>query len=112
VTRRSYGGCAAIVAGIPEQDRLYDYLDGQEKDVEAISLAEAKAHLSELIDRVEAGASIEIRRRGKPVAKLSAARPPRKPIDVEALQALIATMPLPAQSAGTLVREMRDNDRY
>jgi prevent-host-death family protein len=114
MTRRSYksGAFTAVFAGIPEQDRVYDYPDGQEKDVEAISLADAKAHLSELIDRVEAGASIAITRRGKPVAKLSAALPPRRPIDVEALRALVATMPLPAPSAATLVREMRDHDRY
>ncbi len=38
--------------------------------MDAISLADAKAHLSELVDRVEAGASIGITRRGKPVARL------------------------------------------
>ncbi len=39
-------------------------------DMNAMSLAEAKAHLSELLDRVEAGDSVEITRRGKPVARL------------------------------------------
>lgn len=37
----------------------------------AVNLAEAKAHLSELVARVEAGDSIDITRRGKPVARLS-----------------------------------------
>jgi antitoxin (DNA-binding transcriptional repressor) of toxin-antitoxin stability system len=36
-----------------------------------ISLADAKAHLSELVDRIEARASIDITRRGKPVAAFS-----------------------------------------
>jgi prevent-host-death family protein len=40
--------------------------------MEAINLADAKAHLSELVDRVEAGDSIAITRRGKPVARLTA----------------------------------------
>ncbi len=78
----------------------------------AISLADAKAHLSELVDRVEAGDSIEITRRGKPVARLTAVAQPRKRIDVALLQSLTATMPPPAESAADLVRSMRDGDRY
>ena len=49
--------------------------------MDAITLAEAKAHLSELVDRVEAGDSIDITRRGKPVARLTAPERPRKRID-------------------------------
>jgi len=41
----------------PRPDALYDHLYGQESDVVAIKLADAKAQLSELIDRVEAGDS-------------------------------------------------------
>lgn len=78
----------------------------------AISLADAKAHLSELVDRVEAGDSIEITRRGKPVARLTAVAKPRKRIDVALLQSLTATIPPPAESAADLVRSMRDGDRY
>lgn len=78
----------------------------------AISLADAKAHLSELVDRVEAGDSIEITRRGKPVARLSAVSAPRKPIDIAALEALTATMPPAPQNAADLVRMMRDDARY
>lgn len=78
----------------------------------AVNLAEAKAHLSELVDRVEAGDSIEITRRGKPVARLTAAAKRRKAIDAAALQSLTATMPMQSQSAADLVRSMRDGDRY
>lgn len=35
-----------------------------------VSLASAKAHLSELLDRVEMGESVEITRRGKTVARI------------------------------------------
>jgi prevent-host-death family protein len=91
---------------------LYDYIDGQERKMTAISLAEAKAHLSELIDRVEAGDSVEITRRGKPVARLTAVAKPRRPIDIAALEALSAAMPPQSQSAADLVRGMRDSDRY
>ena len=78
----------------------------------AISLADAKAHLSELVDRVEAGDSIDISRRGKPVARLTGVSRPRKPIDAARLQSLTASMPSQVQDAADLVRSMRDSDRY
>lgn len=77
----------------------------------AISLADAKAHLSELIDRVEAGDTIDITRRGRRVARLTAVAAPRKPIDRAALQALTEATPPQSQGAGDLVRAMRDGDR-
>lgn len=78
----------------------------------AISLAEAKAHLSELIDRVEAGESIEITRRGKPVARLGPVEIKRQPIDLAQWEALTASLEPASQSAADLVRAMRDGDRY
>lgn len=78
----------------------------------AINLADAKAHLSELVDKVETGGSIEITRRGKPVARLVAAAGPRRRIDAALLRGLTATMPPQAESAADLVRSMRDGDRY
>ncbi|HZC15181.1 MAG TPA: type II toxin-antitoxin system prevent-host-death family antitoxin [Caulobacteraceae bacterium] len=80
--------------------------------MDAISLADAKAHLSDLVDRVEAGDSIDITRRGKPVARLTAAARPRKPIDAAMLHSLTATMPSQVEAAADLVRSMRDGDRY
>ena len=77
-----------------------------------VSLADAKAHLSELVDRVEAGDSIDITRRGKPVARLTAVARPRKAIDITLLRSLTAVMAAPSQSAADLVRSMRDGDRY
>jgi prevent-host-death family protein len=80
--------------------------------VDAINLADAKAHLSELIDRVEAGDSIDITRRGKPVARLTAVARPRKRVDAALLQSLTETMPPQPQDAASLIRSMRDGDRY
>ncbi len=77
----------------------------------AISLAEAKARLSELIDRVAAGEPIDITRRGKPVARLTPAAPPRKPIDLALLRAATDAMPRQDESAADVVRAMRDSDR-
>lgn len=80
--------------------------------MDIITLAEAKAHLSELVDRVEAGDSIDITRRGKPVARLTAPERPRKRVDAALLQALTATLPPQKRDAATLVSAMREGDRY
>lgn len=80
--------------------------------MDIINLADAKAHLSELVDRVEAGDTIDIARRGKPVARLSAASPARKPIDASLLRALTSGIPAAPESADKLVRSMRDGDHY
>lgn len=80
--------------------------------MDVVSVADAKAHLSELVERVEAGGSIDITRRGKPVARLTAVAKPRSRIDAAALRALTDTMSLQDQGAAEFVREMRDSDRY
>lgn len=80
--------------------------------MDTVNLADAKARLSELVDRVEAGESVDITRRGKPVARLSAAAQPRKRIDATMLRSLTETMPFQAEGAAALVRSMRDGDRY
>ncbi len=77
-----------------------------------VNLAEAKAHLSELVDRIQAGDSINITRRGKSVARLTAVSRPRKRIDAASLRSLTGTMQPQAENAADLVRSMRDGDRY
>jgi prevent-host-death family protein len=80
--------------------------------MKTVSLARAKAHLSELVDNVISGEEVCITRRGKPVAKISAVERPRKRIDIEALRALTARMPMQSETAGDFIRRMRDEDRY
>jgi len=91
---------------------LYDYLHGQERMMDEISLAEAKARLSELVDRVEAGDSIDITRRGKAFARLVALARPRKRIEAAELRSLTAKLPQQSEGAGEFVRSMRDGDRH
>jgi len=74
----------------------------------SVSVAEAKAHLSELLAAAEAGEIISITRRGKAVATLSSAERPRKPIDLDELRALTDGMEYSEVSAVDVVREMRD----
>ena len=54
-----------------------------------VSVAEAKAKFSALLDRALEGEEVEITRRGKLVARLVATQPQRPQIDVEAMRRLI-----------------------
>jgi len=77
-----------------------------------VSLADAKAHLSALVARAEAGETISITRRGKPVARIVAAERPREKIDIARLKALTDKMQMQPESAGEFIRKMRDDARY
>ena len=80
--------------------------------MDEVSLADAKAHLSALVARAEAGETVCITRRGKPVARLVAAERPRQKVDVARLKAFTDTLPMQTESAGEFIRKMRDSDRY
>ncbi len=73
-----------------------------------VSVADAKAHLSELLNRVEAGETVTITRRGKAVARLSGVAGQKQPIDFEALKRFRQSMPMSNRSAEQMIREMRD----
>lgn len=80
--------------------------------MDRVNLSEAKAHLSELIDRVERGEEIEIVRRGKSVARLLPPAPSKRGINVDELRRMTEGMTYQEQSAGEFIRAMRDSDRY
>ncbi|MCA8931367.1 MAG: type II toxin-antitoxin system prevent-host-death family antitoxin [Rhodospirillaceae bacterium] len=80
--------------------------------MDKVNLADAKAHLSALVDRVESGETIDITRRGKPVARLTSVARPRKRIDAARLRALTDGLAPQSPAAADLVRAMRDDDRY
>jgi prevent-host-death family protein len=72
------------------------------------SVAEAKAHLGELLKRAEKGEVVLITRRGEPIAQLVPVRTAKPGIDFARLRALRAAMPKTKTSADKLVRKMRD----
>ena len=76
-----------------------------------VNLAQAKAHLSELLDKVEAGQEVVITRRGKAVAHVTAAVRPKKPLPLRELAGFRAAMPRLDRSSAELLREVRD-ERY
>ena len=72
------------------------------------TVAEAKAHLSELLARVEGGEALVITRRGRPVAQLSPIRPARRSADWLAVRAFRESTGTAGTTAVELVRAMRD----
>jgi prevent-host-death family protein len=77
-----------------------------------VNLADAKAHLSALVEQAAAGEPVRIIRRGKPVAQLTALQTPRKAIDPAALRSVTGRMRAQAQDAGAFMRAVRDQERY
>ena len=73
-----------------------------------VNLAQAKARLSELLDKVEAGQEVLITRRGKAVAHLSAAVRPKKPLPLRELERFRAAMPRLHRPSTELLREERE----
>jgi prevent-host-death family protein len=72
----------------------------------AINLAEAKAHLSELVSKAQNGEETIIMRRGEPVAKLVPVATPK--MALRSLSAFRATLPKARQSSVELIRKLRD----
>ena len=80
--------------------------------MDGLNLPNAKAHLSELVDRAEAGETVEILRRDRPAARLSPLEATRKPIDADALARLTSRLSRQNRGAAKDVRATRDGDRY
>ncbi|TFW35814.1 type II toxin-antitoxin system Phd/YefM family antitoxin [Massilia horti] len=74
-----------------------------------VNLADAKAHLSQLIELVEAGEEVTITKRGKPVVRLIATQPPQQ--QLPSLAELRAKMPRQPGDAGAFIRSLRESNR-
>jgi prevent-host-death family protein len=77
--------------------------------VRHVSVAEAKAKFSEIIQAVEAGEDIRITRHGTPVVRLMAEQPKNdRPVDLARLRRWRAETPPSSMSAVDLIRADRD----
>ncbi len=74
----------------------------------AMSLAQAKAHLSELLNAVESGEEVVITRHGRPVARVVPAIPLKQPLPVQRLVELRHQVPAWKNSSAESLRELRD----
>ena len=73
-----------------------------------VNLAEAKTHLSHLLDQVEAGEEIVITRRGQPIARITPLEKPKQP--VKSLAGFRSRMPHWRKSSADLLSDLRDED--
>lgn len=76
-----------------------------------LSLAEAKARLSELTERVTHGDEVVITRHGKPVARIQQVREKARRVDVAAFRRVTAAQAEQAP-ASVLIRQLRDDARF
>jgi antitoxin (DNA-binding transcriptional repressor) of toxin-antitoxin stability system len=84
--------------------------------VDGFNLTDAEKSLCELVDRAEAGETIEIMRDGKLVAKLVPVEVPvnnpKRPFDIEALRRHLDNQSGALVESGQAVRKLRDEARY
>jgi antitoxin (DNA-binding transcriptional repressor) of toxin-antitoxin stability system len=78
----------------------------------SVTLAEAKARLSELTARAAAGEDVVITKRGRPVGRLSRFTPAKQAVDITRLQELTAELPKPSAADGDAVSLLREDARY
>ncbi|MGH7058770.1 MAG: type II toxin-antitoxin system Phd/YefM family antitoxin [Stellaceae bacterium] len=76
-----------------------------------VSLVRAKAHLSELLDKVEAGEEVVVTRHGRPIARILGALQPKQPLPLDDLAVFRASMPRLRRPSTDLLREARDEGR-
>jgi prevent-host-death family protein len=76
----------------------------------AYSIAEAKAHLSALLEQVARGEVVTLTKRGKPVARIFPAGdlPVKPKMDLRALEKFRARLPKARVNSAEMVRKMRD----
>lgn len=79
----------------------------------SLSVAEAKAQLSALLDAVEAGEDVQITRRGKPVARLTTPQSvPGESFDLNHFLAGTTQQPLhQGPGADAFIATLRENSR-
>lgn len=75
----------------------------------SVSLAEAKAHLSELLGDVAGGEELLITRHGQPVARITPVEQPKKPLPLKELAALRKRLPAWREPSRDVLRELRED---
>lgn len=77
-----------------------------------VNLADAKARLSELVERAAAGEPVRILKRGKVVARIVPPEVAKEPVSLERLQAVTDGAPFQEEGAGEFMRRLRDDASY
>ena len=75
-----------------------------------VSVAEAKARLSELLNSVESGDDILITRHGRPIARVTAPEAPKQLLPVKRLALLRQNTSPWSEPSARLLRSVRDEE--
>ena len=97
--------------GSPEPLDLWSY-DDYNLPMSTHSVADAKAHLSNLIDRAMDGEAVIITRHGRPVVEIKPVTKIAKPMSKADLEDLMNNRVMPLKtgwSSADLIRQMRDD---
>lgn len=81
-------------------------------DTRTVTLAEAKARLSEVTERAPAGEEWVITKRGRPVGRLLPVASSKRRIDIARLSALTSSMQAAPAHSAEVVCDMRKGARY
>jgi prevent-host-death family protein len=84
-------------------------MTNSEKAMRTVSLAEAKAHFSELVTRVAEGEEVVITRHGRPIVRLCGVDEAKAPLVSRAQ--FRARLPRLEQSSASSIRGLRDEER-
>lgn len=76
--------------------------------MQSMSMAHAKAHLSDLLNTVESGGEVVITRHGRPVARVIPVSPVKQLIPLQHLADLRRQVPAWQKSSSVLLGELRD----
>jgi len=76
----------------------------------SMSLAHAKAHLSELLNVVESGEEVLITRHGRPVARVVPVNPVKSAIPLQRLAALRQEVPAWTIRSAKSLQDLRDEE--
>ena len=74
----------------------------------SMSLAQAKARLSELLNTVESGEEVVITRHGRPIARVVSASPLKQALPLQRLAQLRQQIPAWQGNSAESLRELRD----
>ena len=76
--------------------------------MDSVTVAHAKAHLSEVLEKVRTGSAITITRRGKPVALLQPVSRAKSSLDLKRIDSVRKKLPRARTDAINLVRTIRN----
>lgn len=77
--------------------------------MKTVTVAETKAHLSEILKQIEDGEEVTITRRGKPVAKITAIAPAKA--SLPSLAELRETLPQSITPGSEVLAKLREEQR-